>query len=100
MTGLVRGYGLVFHIVENQARLRLVRRNEGFPFWDRISRQGLGLPLLKSEVETHLGNRIQFLSFAPPGLVHFYGLSTHGLRLHSVAASRLELRPKLPYYFG
>ena len=40
MTGLVQGSCLVFHIVEHRGRPLFVE----FGIWDRISRQGLGLP--------------------------------------------------------
>jgi hypothetical protein len=44
MTGLIRGYVSDFHIVEIRERPRFVVSRQRFPFWDRIWRQGLGLP--------------------------------------------------------
>ncbi|SPE28477.1 hypothetical protein SBA2_40040 [Acidobacteriia bacterium SbA2] len=44
MTGLMPGSGPIFHIVGNRGRVCFVESGQRFPFWDRISRQGLGLP--------------------------------------------------------
>jgi hypothetical protein len=44
MTGLMRGWGRVFHIEENKGRFRFVELGQEILFWDRMSRQGLGLP--------------------------------------------------------
>lgn len=58
MTGLMRGWGRVFHIVENKGRLRFVELGQEILFWDRMSRQGLGLPW-----------SIKDVSVVPPGRI-------------------------------
>ena len=44
MTGLMRGWGRVFHIEENRGQWWLVKVWQEFPFWDGMSRQRLELP--------------------------------------------------------
>jgi len=57
MTGLVRGYGLVFHIVKNQRPYDLLDWSH-FPFLELGFTARLGLPRIDCEVQSPLRNDV------------------------------------------